>query len=119
MGSDAIATCKCGYEETFGIGGGMQDFTTRCSFPCLCKRCKSIVTVNLLAKRPECPACRSTRVIPYDKEELVNRKGGRSVAEWNMEDQLGRRLELTNGSYYCPSCDSFDLTFAPSYVDWD
>jgi len=27
MGSDARATCKCGYEETFLIGGGMRDFS--------------------------------------------------------------------------------------------
>jgi len=28
-----------------------------------------------------------------------------------MGDELSRCLQLTDCSYYCPSCDSFDLTF--------
>ena len=119
MGCAARATCDCGYEETFMIGGGMRDGATRCSFPCLCKQCHVIVAVNVLAEQPECPACGSTQVIPYDTEELVRRKGEECVAEWNMGDEPGRSLQLTDGFYFCPACDSFGLRFADGDILWD
>jgi hypothetical protein len=119
MGSTVIARCKCGYEKRFFIGGGMGDFTTRCSFPSLCKDCKTIVDVNLLGKPPECSACGSAHVVPYDSEEVVERRGDQVVADWNMEDKLGRRLELTDGLYYCPLCDSFNLSFTDAGILFD
>ena len=119
MGSAVKATCKCGYEETFMIGGGMQNFHTFCAFPVLCKKCKAIVTANLLAQPLCCPACESSEIVPYDDKELRKRKGRHCVAEWGIKEQLGRKLQLTDGLYYCPNCDSFDLTFTQGDICWD
>ena len=119
MGSAVRATCKCGYDETFMIGGGMRDFTTVCWFPALCRACSRIVPVNLLSNRPKCPECGSVRIAPYDQDELAEETGNQVVVEWSMKEQIGRDLRLTNGRYYCPSCDSFDLTFADAGICWD
>ena len=54
-----------------------------------------------------------------DQEELLEQKGTQRCAVWNMEAELGRELQLTDGSYYCPSCNSFDLTFSEGGLLWD
>jgi RNA polymerase subunit RPABC4/transcription elongation factor Spt4 len=71
-----------------------------------------------LSPQPECPNCKSTKIVAYDQGELQERKGN-PVAEWNMEEKLGRTLELTDGRYFCPSCKSFDLTFKETGLCWD
>jgi hypothetical protein len=119
MGSSVTAVCKCGYEETFMVGGGEANFKTFCAFPALYQKCNRIVSANLLSKRPKYPECRSTKIVAYDQDELRKRKGRHTVAEWCMEEELGTTLELTDGRYFCPSCDSFDLTFGDGGMDWD
>jgi len=110
MGSTAQASCSCGYEGTFAIGGGESDFMTRCSFPVLCKKCNRIASANLQAKRPTCSLCGGRRVIPYDDGQLVKEVGKESVADWRLPES-GRTLQLTDGHYFCPSCGKFGLTF--------
>lgn len=119
MGSEVIAKCDCGFEDYFSIGGGMMNFTTTCHFPCLCSGCQRVVDANLLSKNPKCPKCGSTDIIPYDDPRLLGSKGKRTVAEWNVEESLGRDLVLTNGSYKCPNCNNMALTFIDSGLCWD
>lgn len=119
MGSSVKAVCKCGYEGSFAIGGGMISFETVCEFPCLCKKCNQIVECNLLNKRVACPECKSTRVVPYDDKQLCGKPGTVVVTSWNMEKRLGRELELTNGTYFCPKCQKFDLEFQDEGICWD
>ena len=119
MGSQVKAACKYGYEENFMIGGGMQNFQTFCAFPALCKKCNRIVSANLLRNPPECPKCHSTDVVAYDQSERRKRKGRHAVAAWNVEEQLGRKLELTDGRYFRPACNSFDLGFRETGFHWD
>lgn len=119
MGSEVIVTCKCGLETYILIGGGATDFPLTCYFPCLCERCSNVVRVNLLSKKPRCPECESTKVIPYDETTLLGRAGKHTVAEWNMQEELGRELKLTDGKYKCPKCGKMTLGFADSGTRWD
>ena len=119
MGSAVIAVCKCGYEENFMIGSGSMDFNEVCYFPCLCKKCNGAVGVNLLDSSPTCPICKDNAVIPYDKEELILERGQDEVASWNVEEQVGRSVKLTDGKYYCPYCKEYNLTFRDSGICWD
>jgi hypothetical protein len=118
MGSEVTAKCRCGVDANMMIGGGMVNFMTTCYFPCLCDRCHAIVQVNLLAKRKRCPQCKSTKVIPYDDPTLSECTGKRTVVSWNMEEQLGRDLKLTNGKYQCPECGKMTLRFTEC-SQWD
>ena len=119
MGSAVQAKCECGYEEEFMIGGGMTTFHKLCLFPCLCRDCQQIVQANLLDTPAICPECKGVTVEPYDQEELCEQRGGEHVASWSPEGPLGRELGLTDGEYYCPSCDTFRLRFQDTGICWD
>jgi len=119
MGSQVTATCQCGMDTSIMIGGGMRNFMTTCYFPCLCEHCRTVVQVNLLAKQKRCPQCKTTNVIPYDDPTLSESAGGRTVASWNIQEQLGRKLNLTDGNYRCPQCDQMTLRFTDSGLCWD
>ncbi len=97
----------------------MMDFMTTCFFPCLCENCHCVVQVNLLSKAVKCPRCRKPNPIPYDDARLSESKGRNLVAEWNMEDQLGRVLVLTDGKYRCPKCGNMSLEFHEGELCWD
>jgi hypothetical protein len=119
MGSQVTAKCGCGVETDVLIGGGMLNFTTTCFFPCLCENCHSIVEMNLLAKVMECPQCRALNPIAYDDPRLSGAPGHHYVAEWDMQEQLGRELVLTDGKYMCPKCGRMSLEFSTIGLCWD
>jgi len=119
MGSQVTATCECGVRAEILIGGGMMDFTTTCYFPSLCDRCQTIVQTNLLAGDHRCPECGAADPIPYDDPRILGSPGEGTVAEWNMQERLGRELILTDGSYKCPKCGKMTLQFADSGLCWD
>lgn len=101
------------------VGGGMANFDEVCCFPTLCRDCERIVTANLLAPTVTCPECKSQNVTPYDDPSLRRGGGSQRVTEWNVADQIGRTLELTDGKYWCPACQSFQFTFEDDGVCWD
>jgi hypothetical protein len=97
----------------------MANFETVCVFPCLCENCHSLVQANLLAKVLVCPHCKAANLTPYDDPRLVETPGPRVVAQWNVREQLGRELILTDGNYRCPKCNRMTLHFAHSDICWD
>lgn len=120
MGIQIRASCNCGVNADVQIGGGMMDFTTSCLFPCLCNNCHSIVDANLLAKDLRCSKCRGHDLIPYDDPRNIGTLGPRKLANWNVQDSLGRELILTDGTYKCPKCGKMSLTFDDdSAENWD
>ena len=119
MGSQVIAKCECGFETKIMIGGGMANFMTTCYFPCLCYNCQNVVQVNLLAASPVCPDCGAGNPIPYDTIELMETTGESIIAQWNVEESLGRELILYNSNYKCPRCGNIALQFVDSGLSWD
>ena len=119
MGSAVTATCGCGLKVDIDIGGGMVNGPTTCYFPCLCEACHKVVQVNLLARRLRCPKCRGANPVPYDDPRLLGSPGENVVAAWNIKEQLGRSLSLTDGSYFCPKCQNMSLQFRDSGLCWD
>jgi len=100
------------------------------------------VQINLLATEIRCPECGSAKITAYDNPRLSGtprantlrkllrmfsmfkspsstNKGEHAVAEWNMEQQLGRTLRLTGGNYRCPKCQEMTLRFAFGWECWD
>ncbi len=118
MGLTVLAKCSCGLEKELLVGGGMDDFTSNCLFPCLCGNCHSIAEVNLLTAELVCPKCGAFNPIPYDASCLSDSIGQRRVAMWDVQDQLGRTLVLTDGKYKCPKCENMSLEFK-SCGFWD
>lgn len=119
MGSQVIAKCKCGLETEILIGGGMFNFKTTCLFPCMCESCHGVVEANLLENPVRCPNCNAVNPISYDDPSLSLVSGKNVVASWNMREQLGRELILTDGKYKCPSCGKMTLSFVNSGLCFD
>jgi hypothetical protein len=73
-----------------------------------------------MESNPRCPDCRTPGLIPYDDARLIGTVGDREVADWNIQDDLGRELVLTNGTYKCARCGEMSLTFNDeNAVLWD
>ena len=111
MGSIIGAHCDCGYEKgKMFLGGGMMNFTTQCNFPHYCEECNILFEANLFEKERLCPECGKEKVIAYDDERACKSEGT-VVFSWDVEDEIGRKLKLTDGEYICPGCGKFSLTF--------
>jgi Zn finger protein HypA/HybF involved in hydrogenase expression len=119
MGTSVTATCPCGKNTEIMIGGGMNNFTKTCYFPCFCGNCHAVVQANLLDEQIKCPHCKTNKIIPYDDPKLAGKAGKNIVESWNVEKQLGRKLILTDGKYRCPHCDQITLRFMSGDVLWD
>ena len=118
MGEGLTASCECGFSQLVCVGGGKTNHMTFCTFPCFCGRCHRIVQVNLLEKVLECPECQGTNVTPYDDPRLSESAGQSVVTSWNMKEELGKALVLTDAKYKCPKCGKMSLAFRLTMV-WD
>ena len=65
---------------------------------------------NLFKKVLRCPKCGDKNALPYDNEELCQKKG-QPVFEWSRPDQTERLLRLTDGNYLCPGCGRYTMSF--------
>ncbi|NLG65742.1 MAG: hypothetical protein GX537_09085 [Actinobacteria bacterium] len=113
MGLEVTTSCSCGNAQA-KIAIGPSTRSSGCSFPCLCEACQRLVQVDLADEPPRCPECHSNSVVPYDDPKLVG-SGGDVVVHCSTGDQLGRVLELTDGTYYCPSCGQMSLRFTTGW----
>lgn len=85
----------------------------------LCDNCRAVVQVDLLDGQTLCPKCKSTKITPYDDPRLSGPTGRTTVTEWNMVQELGRNLKLSDGSYRCPQCNQMTLHFTEGNTNWD
>ena len=113
MGTCTTATCQCGVDSFISIGSGMQG-SNPCYFPAACDGCHNVVEVNISAKKPRCPECKSTKVTPYTEPALMARAGKNIVTQWSG-------MELNDGDYFCPQCRQMTLHFGdgPIQMMWD
>lgn len=119
MGSIISAHCDCGFNrDEMGLGGGMMDFTTNCSFPYYCEDCNMLFEGNALSEKVTCPTCHKEHVYSYDTKKACGSIGEGIVFDWNVKSQIGRTLVLTDGKYICPNCHKFNLRFFQSGF-WD
>lgn len=108
MGCLLRGVCSCGFHIETRIGAGRADFRERCAFPCLCKSCRTVVTVNLMEDAPQCPACKSSDLARYDALNMHDGDGRKEIASWRL---AANHLKLTDASYYCPSCSRLSMRF--------
>lgn len=125
MGNIIAASCDCGYETEFRVGGTMSGFLTTSYFPHYCESC-GLVSVNVARPRPKksrkdkllsylgikkksvaleplcCPTCSSQDIKQYGKEPMLGSK--RSSFEITYGDAY------LDGSYnFCPSCKQYTM----------
>lgn len=120
MGSHVTASCPCGFQTKSLVGGGISNHDIVCLFPCVCRHCNELITVNLYDRKKACPHCRKPYPIPYHHPVLYDAKpSDRPLVSWNARQKLGRVLRLTNGAYRCPQCNHMTLRFAMSGIWFD
>ena len=118
MGEEVIATCQCGVNTRICIGNGFDE--TPCYFPYLCKHCRAVVQVNILAKRKRCPQCKSTKIIPYDDPTLSDLVEGPDAKVLDMNKTFFDQDSLTaDKNYLCPQCGQMTLHFEYTDMCWD
>ena len=117
MGCTALAACPCGFDsgELF-VGQGMSG-PDPCHFPAYCKEGSHLVTVNLIDQPSRCPEGHKTEPVPYNDNSLIDKLGVTVVADWWLDDET--HLELTDGTYLCPACQQYTLTFRKGNTMWD
>ena len=95
----------------------MMNFTTYCNFPAYCSKCKILFEANLFEKGLRCPECGNQDALTYDDKSLCQRKGN-PVFGWDVLDEIGREIELTDGNYLCPDCGRYAMSFRDAGC-WD
>lgn len=110
MGSIIEAACECGFSQVLYLGGGMANFQTVSWFPVYCRSCQSMQLANLLNSPLACKACGGTEVLSYESAELRGDAHEHEVFSW-YAGQLQRPLRLSDGFYFCPTCQQMQLRF--------
>ena len=117
MGDSAIATCPCGYDSG-ELMVGCGDSGPTCFFPAFCKEGNHLVEIDLYEPPLRCPEGHPGDPVPYKEASMVKTLGSRLVVDCNWPIE-GQGNELTNGSYFCPACHQFTLTFQEGNALWD
>ena len=118
MGSTSIASCPCGFVSSelligCGMDGPDPDF-----FPAYCEGGRHLVELNLCAHPCNCPAGHPTEPVPYNDKSLIGTIGQTLPSHLNLFGDPNDRV-LTDGSYLCPECQQFTLTFREGGSVWD
>jgi hypothetical protein len=59
-------------------------------------------------------------VVPYGSPEAVGERGPEVVFEcWPCERFPPEVLTLTDGKYWCPTCQQFSVSFRRCGIRWD
>lgn len=117
MGCSVLDKCECGYESPLlMIGDEMFSFDTLCNFPAFCAQGDHLVTVNLFEHPILCPDGHKNEPTPYSNAHLKGKTGGNTIASWRYS---GHQVELTDGTYFCPSCHQYTLKFSQGDIMWD
>ena len=134
-------SCRCcGYCGDLGVGTTRLEYWVTVKWPVLCRGCNSVVVANYRKNPLACLACDSVNVREMDRLEVWLGNGDVVFSETlfypelhpPVPDRLSRKrwwfsgkkkngrqhrkMKLTDGSYYCPRCEVFELFF---YVDVD
>jgi len=133
MGTSVKATCACGYDSSFRIGGRLASFQTWRFFPYKCSLC-GIVECNI-AEPPKCPnsqdhMVRQLRVTLFERlKQPADYLKAASAFGSPFRRLLGLRrsrilercgnYKLYDEPYRCPSCSRFGLRFKPSGIRAD
>jgi hypothetical protein len=137
MGTSVKASCSCGYQAAFAIGGGMHSHGSHSYFPYYCAACGSgIVSVNIANETPTCPWNPNHKIsrIGGSCSDRLKRQRTQQVHEkaqtMSLLERIGLRVprqkpeqiepeticqwddhEILDQAYRCPMCQEATLRF--------
>ena len=112
MGLQVIAICECGVNAKISVGSGRLNYKEIEYFPGYCKNCNEVIQINLKDEFSFCKSCSRDIAIPYNDPELIGNIGQEIVSR-----SFGN--VITDGTYYCPSCNNMSLRFLQGQLFWD
>lgn len=125
------ATCDCGYDGSACCGSARAVQGKIFWYPHLCGACREVVSVDVLAPAPRCPACGATGLVRYGTahpkaargslaqrvSRVVWRGRGATDPSAQADSSYCEALETTfaigaKQAYACPKCERQALRFA-------
>jgi hypothetical protein len=113
VGSLIEARCQCGFHAPMALGGGMRSSQLLCAFPARCPKCGKGDVINLIQPPDACRFCNEkVTMLAYDDPAVAGVRHGNTVFSWNVSDEIGRTVRLTDEPYPCFVCGEKQLTFS-------
>ena len=137
MGQIVSASCRCGYDEKFTIGGTRSSYRTHSYFPYRCEIC-GIVEVNIASMWRRCPNSvfhkiarldggfyeRVGRIVIRNLLGLIGLRKPKPMPQVEEKPKPWVTCEWGNHkiyeeSYQCPACGNSTLTFEKTGIRFD
>jgi hypothetical protein len=119
MGIGLNVSCPCFGSFTLQVGPRIAS-PRYCLFPFLCTECRTVSTLDIYADRLACTHCGSAAVVPYGSPPAVGELGPTVVVACGPSERFtADQLTLTDGTYWCPTCQKYTARFSDSGIRWD
>ena len=119
MGIGIEVSCPCFGSFTLRVGPGMAS-PQSCLFLFLCSECRGVSDLDIHAAELSCSHCGSSAVVPYGSPSAVGEVGPVVVFCCGPTERFTQeQLTLTDGAYFCPSCQGFTARFRDVGIRWD
>lgn len=119
MGKGVEISCPCFGSFTLPVGPRSAP-PKFCLFMFLCKECQCVSNLDIHAAELSCQHCGSSAVVPFGSPPAVGELGPRVVFQcWPCERFTPEQLTLTDGTYFCPTCQKYTARFRDAEIFWD
>ena len=119
MGIGVNLSCPCFGSLTMRVGPRLRP-PRYCLFPFLCTSCWTTSTLDIYAESPACDRCGSAAVVPYGRAPAVGELGAKVVYACGPTPRFSAEdLTLTDGTYWCPTCQDPTARFEDAGTLWD
>jgi hypothetical protein len=119
MGTGLKLSCPCFGSFTLQVGPRISP-PDYCLFPFMCTECKASSCLDIHAESLACEHCGSASVVPYGSPAAVGELGPNNVfACWHSDRFPAHHLTLTDGTYWCPTCQNHSARFSDAGIQWD
>lgn len=119
MGIGIEVSCPCFGSYTLPVGPRQRP-PKMCWFLFLCQTCRCCSQLDIHAKRLRCTHCQGEDVVPYGHPDAIGQPGTKTIFQcWPCKRFAPELLTLTDGTYWCPTCEQFTASFRDCGIRWD
>ena len=118
MGIGLKVSCDCFGEFTMMVGERIKP-PKYSLFPFMCIDCDAASALDIYADSQICEHCGSSAVGPYGRDPAVGALGPQvDFACGPTERFTVEQLTLTDGTYWCPTCQQHTACFTDAGLPW-
>jgi Zn finger protein HypA/HybF involved in hydrogenase expression len=91
-----------------------------CLFPFMCTSCEAASSLDIYSTALACEHCGSASVVPYGSAPALGVLGSTVIFGCPPCERFPvEQLTITDGTYWCPTCQKHSARFADSGILWD